>query len=106
MTHRIGSIHEEIAKLQVELGTLEPELAKVIVQIKARNAQQLQLYTQAKALDNWIVPLAEKRKPLEHVVETNNKGLAETDTSWTSILHKFQVAWLPPPVGNFINFIA
>ena len=68
----------------------------VIVQIEAEeDAQQLQLYTQAKALDNRIVPLAEKRKPLEYVVENSNKGLADTEASWTSFFQKFQAARQP-----------
>ena len=60
LTNRIGSIHAEIAKLQAKLGILKPELADVNAQIKAEDAQWLQLYSQARGLDNKIVPLAEK----------------------------------------------
>ena len=80
LINRIGSIHEEIAKLQAELGVLEPELATVKAQIKAEDAQRLQLYSQAEALDHKIVPLAEKQKPLEYVVEVGNIGLAKVES--------------------------
>ena len=38
LTNWIGSIHEEITKLQTELGMLELELAAVNAQIKAKDA--------------------------------------------------------------------
>ena len=41
LTSRIGSIHEEIAKLWAKLGTLEHDLTIVNAQIKAENAQRL-----------------------------------------------------------------
>ena len=88
------------------MGILEPELTTVNVHTKAENAQRLQLYTQAKALDYKIFPLAEKQKPLEHAVEVGNKGLAEAESSWASLFQKFQTARLPPPVGNYISFLA
>ena len=75
-------------------------------QIKAEDAQQLQLYSLAKALDLKIVPLSEKQKPLEHAMEVGNKGLAAIDSSWASLFLKFQVARLPLPLGNHINFFA
>ena len=55
---------------------LELKLATMNVQIKVEDTQRFQLYTQAKVLDNQIVPFAEKQKPLEHALEIGNKGLA------------------------------
>ena len=54
---------------------LEPELATMNVQINVEYTQRFHLYTQAKVLDNQIVPFAEKQKPLEHALEMGNKGL-------------------------------
>ena len=82
--------------MQAKLGMLEPELALVNAQIKAEDAQKLQLCTEAKSFGSKIVPLAEKQKALEHALERSNKGLAEVEVSWTSMLHKFQETQLPP----------
>ena len=103
LTNQIGLIHAEIAKLQAELGILEPELADVNAHIKVKDAQWLQLYSQGTALDNRIVPLVEKQKPLEHAVEVGSRGLAKAESSWSSLFQKFQEARLSPPTGIHLN---
>ena len=75
----------------------------VNAQIKAEDAQRLQLYTEAKSLDNKIIQLAKKQKPLEHALKGSNKGLAETEASWTSMFHKFQETRLQPSLGSYNN---
>ena len=88
--------------MPAELGNLELELEAVNSQIKAEDAQKLQLYTQAKSLDNKIVTLAKKQKPLERALEVGNKGLSEVEASWISMFHKFHEAQLPPSSSSHI----
>ena len=78
----IREIHQEIARLQVELEELQPKLVSITADLKADSKRKLQLYNQAKALDGEIHTLEEKKPILQHEVESSIQGLTEVELSW------------------------